>query len=511
MKKITILLLYSWVFTANAQQWGLDTCFAENGIAVNDLGTNLEYNLSIHLQDDGKILGAGFANNGGPNNFFATRYNPDGSIDEGYGLNGNILIPNGGAEAATIQVDNKLLLSGFFGESLLSSTAFALIRLTSSGSLDTAFGANGFVSTEFGDYEHRGAGVIVQPDGKIVQSGTLSGLDRKFVLMRFEEDGTPDLEFGSDGAVTTEVDEFGQLYTLAMQDDGKLIAAGRLRHSVTMDFVMIRYNSDGAIDSTFGTNGFVFTDTEDDDENVAHIRILSDGKILMTGRIDNPERDFWIIRFNPNGSLDSSFGSDGMTRTDLGHDEFSTLVVPRSNGKIVVAGPVFFSNGEGGIGVVQYDENGLVDMSFGNNGSLITTFDASYPFCWWGQEQPDGKVLISGSLDQAENPPYDRNLLLIRYSTEGCGLTNIIDTDEDVELFNFYPNPAENRLTINCNQRFNMGNTNLSIYDATGNLVSLHPITAEATNLDLTNLKSGLYLLKMKDDSHLSIKKLVVK
>ncbi len=516
MRKLVLLLLVILVASmAKAQQhWGLDSCFGTDGIVITDLGQNHDYGNSVHIQEDGKIVGTGQSNNGGQSSssFALIRYNSDGSLDESFGSNGFVLTPNGASEASILQPDQKIILSGYHGTDLLSSTAFALLRYNANGSLDPSFGTNGKVATSFGNFIHRGTGVVVQPDGKIVQSGSLRNEVTKFILLRFETDGTPDSTFGEDGRVTIDVPDFGATHTLVCQTDGKLIVGGRLRNGSSMDFVMMRYDSNGTIDPTFGTNGVVFTDVGGHNESEACIKLLPSGKILLTGRVDlsGETRDFWLLRYNSDGSLDNTFATNGIARTDLGHDDISILTIPLSSGKIIVGGWTYPDATEKNIGIVRYNENGSVDSTFGTDGIIITSASDNPDYCWWGAEQNDGKFVLFGATDGLPAPPFNRNFLILRYSTEGCGISGIDNPVSTEELFKFYPNPASENLHIEYNQKLTQGSISLTIIDALGQTVSSHQLISKKSTLDIGELKSGIYLISVTDGSYSLSRRLVV-
>ena len=193
------------------------------------------------------------------------------------------------------------------------------------GDLDTSFGNGGKVVTDFGSYE--GVAAIANQDGKIVAGGTTDGED--FALARYKSDGTPDTTFSTDGKVTTDFGSYEGIAALAIQD-GKIVAGGTTDGE---DFVLARYDTNGVLDTTFGNGGKVITDFGSY-EGIAAIAI-QDGKIVAGGTTNG--EDFALARYNTNGALDTTFSNDGRVITDFGsYEGIAALAI--QDGKIVAGG-----------------------------------------------------------------------------------------------------------------------------------------------------------------------------
>src|SRR5262245_31511571 len=181
------------------------------------------------------------------------------------------------------------------------------------GDLDLTFGTDGIVITDFERGSERGFGIAIQQDGKIVVAGGQSDFD----LARYNTDGTLDTSFDGDGKVTTSFGVFDQAFAVAIQPDGKIIAAGT---SGLGDFALARYNSDGSLDPTFDDDGKVTTNLATLDE-VRGLAIQPDGKIIAAGLTESvvpSYESFAVARYNPDGSLDTTFDGDGIAITALG-------------------------------------------------------------------------------------------------------------------------------------------------------------------------------------------------
>lgn len=421
----------------------LDTSFGVNGVVVANLSSN-DVAYSLAIQDDGKIVVAGSTST--PAQFSARsaflRFNTDGSLDDGSandstpgdsfgnadgdGVNGAVLIdvvadnfsnPRSGREQVSgisLQEDGRIVGVGF-AESAVGGGLdgdITLIRLNSDGSLDTTFDGDGIVLTDVsvGDGGDR---VVVLGNGDglgndKIAVGAHVGFengDIDFALLRYNTDGSLDTSFGTDGVVTTDINASSRDFVtgMAVQDDGKVVLVGNASPVVggasEADFALVRYNADGMLDSSFGSGGKVITDISgSSDVPQAGVAVQTDGKLVVAGRATSATPgesfDFAVVRYNSDGSLDTSFDGDGIVTTDFpsgGSEETVGGVAIQSDGKIVVAGDTRIGSGTYDVALARYDGgliNTAVDVNQGsvnlaNNGVLSVvirtteTFDAA--------------------------------------------------------------------------------------------------------------------------------------
>jgi uncharacterized delta-60 repeat protein len=330
----------------------LDASFGTGGRVTTDFIGQTDVGFAIAVQPDGKILVAGTANLGSSTQFdFAlVRYNSNGSLDSTFGTGGKVTTDfNGGLDQATsigLQSDGKIILAGF---ATAGDAHTALARYNTNGTLDTTFGGfgTGKVVTNINNTRDFANALAIQSDGKIVAGGstlTTAGAFVMFSLVRYTADGLLDLGFGSSGKVTTQVvpgdGEDDEIFALAIQVDGRIIAGGQANFS--QDFGMVRYLANGSIDTSFGTNGIVTTDFNGTTDRAKAIALQIDGKIVLGGAANlttGSTGDFGLARFNPNGSLDATFGAGGKVTTDFsGNVENGRGIVIQSDNKIVIAG-----------------------------------------------------------------------------------------------------------------------------------------------------------------------------
>jgi uncharacterized delta-60 repeat protein len=209
--------------------------------------------------------------------------------------------------------------------------------------------------------------------------------------------------------------------SVALQQDGKIIAAGSAYNGDQKgyDFALVRYTPDCGIDPAFGTDGRVLTDFASTDDTAVGVAVQSDNKIIVAGTVsDASGLDFALARYNPDGTLDPSFGSGGLVRIDLGAAEFASSVALQQDGKIVVAGqqePVDLDASN--FLIARYLSNGTLDAGFGDAGKVVTDFGA-WDIAWAVAIQQDGKIVAVGSSWDAADflPSYGA---LARYNANG--------------------------------------------------------------------------------------------
>ena len=324
----------------------LDATFGTAGLVTTDLGPGMQdEGQAVALQADGKIVAAGFAGVGADGDFALVRYNADGSLDSSFGSGGIVTTDFFGASDAAhdvvIQPDGKIIAVGYTRDS--NSTDFALARYQGDGSLDTTFGSGGLVTSAFAEDTIGVSAVVLQPDGKIIVCGGVFNDDTivDFALARYHSNGSLDTTFGTGGLVTAHLTNKDAFNDVALLPDGRIIAAGTSQiDGVTgFDFVLARYHDDGALDTSFGSGGFVITDFAGRTDWVNSVVIQDDGKIVAAGRVDLADPDFGLARYNSDGTLDTTFSEDGLVTTDFsnGTNEVYALAL-QNDGRIVAVG-----------------------------------------------------------------------------------------------------------------------------------------------------------------------------
>jgi uncharacterized delta-60 repeat protein len=329
----------------------------------------------------------------------------DGDLDLTFGTAGKVTTSFGGVDRAfgmAIQRDGKLVVTGVANQN--SGSTFALARYNNDGSLDPTFGAGGKVATTFNGLGDEAHAVVIQNDGKIVVAGTatIDSVDRfrDFALARYNTDGSLDSSFGSGGKVTTDFLEwFDVAYAIALQSDGRIVVAGAAQGDAIF-FALARYNADGSLDASFGTGGKVTTDFQGRlNQALAYsVLVQRNGKIVAAGRVDDTWSNFGLARYNVDGSLDSTFGSAGKVKTNFSgmNDEGKGLAI-QSDGKLLLAGSANFTSTTPDFALARYNADGTLDSSFGVSGKVITDFNAVFEGANAIALQADRKIVIAGT------------------------------------------------------------------------------------------------------------------
>jgi uncharacterized delta-60 repeat protein len=354
---------YTVTVTVNPSLSGsLDTGFGTGGKVTTPIGSSDDKALALAIQSDGRIVAAGYSSNGSNYDFALVRYNTDGTLDTTFGTGGKVTTPVGSdhdaANALVIQSDGRIVAAGYSYNG--SNYDFALVRYNTDGSLDITFGTGGKVTTPVGSGDDVAHSLGIQSDGKILAAGysfNSSGSKDDFALVRYNTNGTLDTTFGSGGIVTTPVGSGkDQAHAIGIQPDGRIVAAGSSDNGSKYNFALVRYNTNGTLDTSFGTSGIVTTPVGSGWDSVYALALQPDGRIVaagMSGIETSP--NFALVRYNVNGTLDTGFGIGGIVTASIGSsDDYAlALCIQSSDGKIVAAG-YSYNGGNYDFALVRY-------------------------------------------------------------------------------------------------------------------------------------------------------------
>ncbi|MCI0683923.1 MAG: cadherin domain-containing protein [Gemmataceae bacterium] len=397
----------------------LDPTFHGDGLATTNVGLS-DLGTGMAIQPNGKIVVVGQAT--APSDVAVLRYLPNGTLDLTFGGGDGIVFEHhGGLAPGTVMravalepgpemSDRKIVVVG------QDQSSFAVWRFLPSGARDTSFSGDGITRTLIAAGGNRAMSVVVQQDQKIVAAGVANagGSSPNFAVVRYLIDGTLDPTFGGgDGIVTTStnVGTFDQAQSLILQPDNKIVAVGS-----SGQFALVRYHSDGSLDTSFGGDGIV--NASMGGTSMAFSGVLqADGKILAGGSSNGGA--FALARFLSDGSLDPSFGGgDGKVTTNIGYfrEQINSVLV-QSDGRIVAVGTVINGLGISDFALVRYHSDGTLDTSFGGGDGIVITdvspILADVEVANAAVLQPDGKIVLAGS--------SNRNFSLARYAGLGSG------------------------------------------------------------------------------------------
>jgi uncharacterized delta-60 repeat protein len=298
------------------------------------------------------------------------RYNTDGSLDTSFNGTGKVTtdvsggnINGGSANSVAIQSNGKIVLAG---NSIVSGGRpdFALVRYNTNGSLDTSFNGTGIVTTDIGGNGSGAISAAIQSDDKIVVAGWSTNVSSNadIAVARYNVNGSLDTTFNGTGKVTTDIGgDTEEGFSMAIQPDGKIVVAGRSFNGIDYDFAVVRYNTNGSLDTTFGSGGKVTTAIGSGHDVAFSVALQSDGGIVVAGTDANGnDDDFALVRYTSSGSLDPNFNGNGIVTTNVSgaHRNQANAVAIQSDDKIVVAGNSS-TVGQYDFAVVRY-EGGLL-------------------------------------------------------------------------------------------------------------------------------------------------------
>lgn len=307
----------------------LDTSFGTAGKVTTAFSGGVDTAFAVALQSDGKIVVAGGTDINGTGDIAIARYNYNGSLDTTFNAAGptpgviTLSLTAGVDQAHGVAIQNNGAIVLVGGTDALGATGdIVILRYTSSGVPDLTFNGTGQIIKSITANQDIAYSVVLQSDGNIVVVGAA---DTTSVVLRYTYTGSLDTTFNTTGIQTAGI-SIG--FASALQPQGKIIITG----TDGGIFGIAQYNPDGSLDSTFGTNGIV---TTPDTGTAMAIALQPDGKIIAAG--DTAGGGFTLVRYNSNGSLDHSFGSGGMVIFPIGGDTISGIQLQTDN-KIIVTG-----------------------------------------------------------------------------------------------------------------------------------------------------------------------------
>ena len=406
-----------------------DTSFSGDGYSVLPIvqvSNDYSASRSFAIQPDGKIVVAGDVIRDHEQREFAlSRINPDGTLDTSFGTNGIVVARLGNnadsVSKVRLQPDGKILLAG---TSWADGTGYniLLVRYNSNGTLDTTFNSTGFVTRNINGESYDYAGdMAVLPDGKIVVVGSSNPgyAVGDILIMRFNADGTLDTTFDGDGILVMTTTAGGAAGQIILLPDGKYLVTGYRNDGAKPDFLLMRLNPDGSFDTSFGTGGATVASVSPDANYISSTDRQSDGKIIAVG-------SNYIARFTSDGILDTTFGTGGTTRVP---SVYETNFV-----KVTTADKIMVSSR----GVYRFTRNGALDTHFNNGGTRgmgiinFTCFSSAIDV------QTDGKLLVGG---QCGGSPT--NFTVVRFQETRTKRQLDFDGNGGTEFSVFRPSSGE--------------------------------------------------------------------
>jgi uncharacterized delta-60 repeat protein len=472
MKYLYLLIAILLVSSTNAQQnvsVSLDTTFNHTGIVTLGTDTTIDYGALIESQSDGKVvLGGAVSNLNGVSNAVLIRYNMNGQPDNTFGINGKVTFPstnNYRVNYSTFKItpNDRILFAGNVQQNLTNNPS--LFKLKPNGSADSTFGVNGVYKLNIlnvlpntsGGYF---ANIIIQDDGKIVLGGNVITMVNQvytahILLVRLNENGTPDNTFGNNGIVAINNATYDKTSAIAIQGDKIVIGASTSTYYNSFDskFLVVRLNSNGTLDNTFGNGGSITHSFMVNDICWALAVHKTNGRIYLSGQtpisINSPNCFYGIvICLNGIGSLDNTFSDDGVIiRTDS--TSLINSMVIQNDDKILLGSNLNST-------VYRLNSNGVPDTTFGTDGDITTPLNQLYSSSRSMVMQPDGKIVTGGSYWSYLAEPQGQgnwDFVMVKYNCTDCiNIPNTIENKPQTEPgLSIYPNPSNSNFTLSIN------------------------------------------------------------
>ena len=397
-----------------------DLIFGDQGVVSTKISNLDDGGSGVAIQTDGRIVVCGVSNVGSGNSDFAViRYNPDGSLDNDFGIDGIVTTDISGiddyATALVVDANGKIVVAGvsIATGQVTARTNFAVVRYLSDGRLDPDFDDDGIVETSFTKQNDQAAALAIQNDGKIVVAGTadIGSGDSDFAIARYHPDGSLDTSFDSDGKVTTSFSPINdQGHAVAIQTDQKIIVAGTANlPSGNSDFALARYHPDGSLDLSFDGDGLVTTGITKLNDEANGVAVQGDGSIFAAGTSDlnSGNSRFAVVAYNKDGSLDSTFGTGGIEQIDISLlDDMAAAIAIQTDAQLILVGtadsgrPVTATTS---FAVVRINSSGGPDDTFGDQGVVTTKLSSLNDAAAWVALDSDENIVVVGTADQGSS------------------------------------------------------------------------------------------------------------
>ncbi len=400
----------------------LDTTFSIDGVETTPIGTSTDVAYDVALDGAGRIVLVGTTHVSGGNwDFAVTRYDSNGALDPTFsadGIQATEMYSGAGKEmahAVAIDANDKIVVAGRITPFY---TDFAVLRYNPDGTLDTTFSGDGMLSHGIGSREDSIDDVALDSSGRIVVVGSTftTSTNSRFAVARYNADGTFDNTFSGDGRQTLDLGSgYDFARALAIDSSGRIVVVGSRDNAGNGELVVVRYNADGTLDTSFSGDGIQTTDIGTGNDSAAGVVLDASGRIVVGGYShDGVSFDYAVARYNPDGTLDTTFSGDGLVTTavstgsDLGND-----VMLDGTGRILVVG--YGSNGSNSdIAVVRYHANGTIDTAYSGDGISVTPVGSGSDQASGGVLDDSGKLVVAGESHNGTND----DIMVARFGLE---------------------------------------------------------------------------------------------
>ena len=500
---LSVLLLVA--STSFSQIIAPDLNFGNQGSFVHDVNTNEDVFSDLVRQPDGKLVAAGYSIQQATKEITLMRLNANGTADSTFGQNGfvemNAGIIHSYAKAVCLQQDGKILVAGYYDNNFYNDALIA--RFNTDGTPDSTFGNAGLITYVMGNQYDEFHDIAVQPDGKIVVGGrTWQNNSYDFIVMRLFSDGNPDTLFGVNGIATTDFNgNYDCITSLILLPGNRIVVSGHTEIGASY-FAAAKYLNDGSLDVTFGTNGKISIGSGSRLDRCYGMTMVADSSLILAGRHHNSSIDeLMLVKLSKTGVPDSTFGTAGVRMYPTVHaSDVLNDIVTQADDKLVACG-----KGDGNNAMVmRFLPDGTPDNTFGNQG----TYSGNNGGVQAGLNAlillPDQSFVGAGFVDNGNNFDFLVTKVLNNVSTSVSEPVSRVS-------FRIYPNPVSDVMHIETGSEANESTT-VIISDVSGRKIFMNDAELVNGELQLNlpvSVLPGIYTLTLHNSSFSSSSKFI--
>jgi len=461
IKKLMLLFFINIVFCAYSQNAALDPTFGNLGYSIHPNTSEIN---CFAFDQNGGIISVGTTGQGaGVWHLTLTKTNVNGILDTSFGINGKvttIIEQSAYPHDIKIQPDGKIIVVGSLHLVSVGSAGF-VVRYHSNGTLDQTFGTNGtFMLTSVNQFYS----TLLLSNGSIMLGGNTNNINARAILIKLDTNGILDNTFGTNGILPLDATGFQfKLGKMVLLSDNKILCVGdENTDSTNQKIAYCKIDTQGNLDNLFGQNGKVVTDIynnfPDTNESLLQAKELPDNTIILEGGISGQFYNYNILlKINANGSFDTTFGTNGVVSHSYPRIGFEI----QPNGKIIIGGTKIINSNSAGYSIARFSSNGILDLSF-NNGKGFVDIDPSLDNdgLQYIKLQVADTLIIGGS--SKLNSVSNFTLIRILLDTP-------LSVNEPLEQFiKIYPNPFEDHFFIEDSEGIIKS---IKIFDNIGRLI----------------------------------------
>lgn len=514
------LIALMWSALSHGQAGALDASFGGgDGLVTTSFFPNhSSFGFDLAIQDDGKIVVAGVDENVSHfSSVVVVRYGLDGMLDPTFNGSGKLIVSlqntQGFLRSMALQPDQKILLLITYQEN--NETGIAIHRLLPDGSPDLTFNGTGSITHTFMATYTSGNDIILQPDGSILVCGYygfLNDVNEHVFVMRFTPEGQPDDTFGIHGVFSSTIGEtYSDLYTMQLQEDGRILCAGFTVLNGSEEFMALRLTADGNPDFSYSDDGVAIASFSNQDDRAYSLQIQPDGKAVLAGSAYNfftSTTSFALARFDTDGELDPDFNGDGMNLyTISGYADLATSLVLQPDGKMIMGGYVHSNvNGGSDMAIMRVLPNGIPDMDWSEDGvaNYVDDLETSSALQKLAL-QPDGLLVGTGYVRKDDI----NSIRVARFISGIVTSSKEVQENADIPYLSISPNPFSEQISVSYTLK-ESSFVRLSLRSLEGKDVQIQYSGAVKAPGNYTErlrvpayLSDGIYLLTLQTDNSL--------